>query len=90
MLPKHRPEDLCGDPEWQVPHLFAYRTLPGGGKERRCEYCGIVDLRETPALPALPNLVPAFGAAAAFAVLCTIMPRIAALLERIAIALETR
>lgn len=86
MLRKFHPGQLCGDPEWETPHLYALRIVPGGAEERRCEYCGARDPADR---PAASNLVPAIGTAAAIAVLCAVAPRIAVLLERIAVAIES-
>ena len=87
MLPKYRPGELCGDPDYETPHLFALGTVPGGAEERRCAYCGIRDPRYDARPPA--GIMPAIGGAAAVLMVCAMLPRIAALLERIAIAVES-
>lgn len=89
MLRKYRPGELCGDPDYSTPHLFAFQRVAGGAVERRCAYCGIRDPRDTRvSRPQIAPIMPAIGGAAVLMV-CAVLPRIAALLERIAIALES-
>ncbi len=81
-------DDFCGPPEWNTPHLFRWTFVPGGARESRCAYCGKRNPDELRA--SVGSALPALGNVAAIALVCAMLPRVVAMLERIAIALEGR